>query len=210
MIKKTITYDDVDGNSRTDDFYFNLYKLEIAEMELKYEGGLSAYLEKLTKTTSGNDAYYLFKDIILASYGKRTDEGGFTKKDANGRPLRETFEEHPALGELIFQFMGEGGAEIAQEFIQGLFPPKLMKLVEQEVAKQKTTETVELPTTAPVLESSTEEIGGGPLLERDIESYSRAELLALPQDQFDHLAGKDPAKMDRELLVIAMQRKSQA
>ena len=37
MLKKTISYTDYDGNQRTEDFYFNLSKAEITEMELSME-----------------------------------------------------------------------------------------------------------------------------------------------------------------------------
>lgn len=46
MYKKTITYTDYDGNERTEDFYFNLTKAEIAEMELSAEGGFDKLIEK--------------------------------------------------------------------------------------------------------------------------------------------------------------------
>ena len=32
MLKKTITYTDYNGNSRTEDFYFNLTKTELMKM----------------------------------------------------------------------------------------------------------------------------------------------------------------------------------
>lgn len=40
MLKKTISYTDYDGNERTEDFYFNLSKAEIIEMELGTAGGM--------------------------------------------------------------------------------------------------------------------------------------------------------------------------
>jgi len=40
MLKKSITYSDLDGNSVTDDFYFNLSKSELVEMELSEKDGL--------------------------------------------------------------------------------------------------------------------------------------------------------------------------
>ena len=40
------------------------------------------------------------------------------------------------------------------------------------------------------------------------EGYSREELLNMDQVQFDTLAGTDPQKMSREVLMVAMQRKN--
>ena len=42
MYKKTITYEDFDGNKRTEDFYFNLTTAEVAKMEMGVTGGYSA------------------------------------------------------------------------------------------------------------------------------------------------------------------------
>ena len=43
MLKKTITYTDYNGNSRTEDFSFNLNEAELAEMVVSVDGGLTAY-----------------------------------------------------------------------------------------------------------------------------------------------------------------------
>lgn len=41
MYKKTITYLDYNGEEIKEDFYFNLTKAEILEMQLEKEGGLA-------------------------------------------------------------------------------------------------------------------------------------------------------------------------
>ena len=49
MLKKTITYTDYDGHERVEDFYFNLSKAEVAEMEMSEYGGLSNLLKKIVQ-----------------------------------------------------------------------------------------------------------------------------------------------------------------
>ena len=44
MIKKNIGFTDYNGNQRSEDFYFNLTKAEIAELELSTVGGLTQML----------------------------------------------------------------------------------------------------------------------------------------------------------------------
>ena len=39
MIKKTISYEDFDGNTRTQDYWFHLSEREIARLELETPGG---------------------------------------------------------------------------------------------------------------------------------------------------------------------------
>ena len=47
MLKKRIEYVDYDDNKRAEDFYFNLTKAEITELELSTEGGLQQMIERI-------------------------------------------------------------------------------------------------------------------------------------------------------------------
>ena len=47
MVKKTIKYSDYNGNEREEDFYFNLSKVELLEMEMSTEGGLENKIKKI-------------------------------------------------------------------------------------------------------------------------------------------------------------------
>ena len=48
MLKKTMTYTDYDGVTRTEDFYFNLTQAEVAEMEMSVDGGLTKLINRIT------------------------------------------------------------------------------------------------------------------------------------------------------------------
>ena len=89
MLKKTISYTDYDGNQRTEDFYFNLSKAEITEMELSMEGGMRAYIKRIIAAKSQLELVKLFKDVVLKSYGKKSADGRlFMKNDT----IRAEFE----------------------------------------------------------------------------------------------------------------------
>ena len=47
MLKETITYTDYNGIEKTEDFYFNLSKAEIMEMEMSTVGGLAEMIQKI-------------------------------------------------------------------------------------------------------------------------------------------------------------------
>ena len=61
MLKKTITYSDYNGNERTEDFYFNLTKAEVTEMELSVDGGLAQMLENIVNSKDN-------KEILLFTF----------------------------------------------------------------------------------------------------------------------------------------------
>ena len=65
MIKKTMTYTDYDGNQRTEDFYFNLTKAEVAEMEMSTAGGLDKMINRIIAEQDGKRIIELFKDLVL-------------------------------------------------------------------------------------------------------------------------------------------------
>ena len=50
MLKKTITFMDYDGHERTEDYYFNLSKAELADMQMSEYGGLDKLLTKIINT----------------------------------------------------------------------------------------------------------------------------------------------------------------
>ena len=51
MLKKTIKFTDFMGVEREEDFYFNLTKAEIMEMEMSETGGLAESIKKIIAIT---------------------------------------------------------------------------------------------------------------------------------------------------------------
>lgn len=121
MLKKVIKYVDYNGKEREDVFYFNLSKSEIAEMELSTEGGLHDKLLKIIETSDVPSIMAYFKEIILKSYGVKSDDGlRFRKTDDNGVPLSIAFSESVAFSELYTELAFD--EEAAAAFVNGVIP----------------------------------------------------------------------------------------
>ena len=75
MLKKEITYTDYNGQERTEDFYFNLSKAELIEMQASVDGGLDEHLIKLVKNNNQPEIFKFFKDLVLKAYGEKSDDG---------------------------------------------------------------------------------------------------------------------------------------
>lgn len=117
MLKKTITYTDYNGTERTEDFYFNLSKAEITEMELSMEGGMRAYIQKIIAAKSQLALVTLFKEIVMKSYGKKSPDGRlFMKNDA----IRAEFEAHPAYSMIYMDLVTDEAK--ASAFVNGIIP----------------------------------------------------------------------------------------
>ena len=117
MLKKTITYTDYNGTERTEDFYFNLSKAEITEMELSMEGGMRAYIKKIIAAKSQLALVTLFKEIVMKAYGKKSADGRlFMKNDA----IRAEFEAHPAYSMIYMDLVTDEAK--ASAFVNGIIP----------------------------------------------------------------------------------------
>ena len=79
MFKMPVTYRTYEGKEVTKDFYFNLNKGEIAEMNFAFEGGFEAWLEMLQTEPNVSDMIKVFKELIIKAYGKRLPDGQFVK-----------------------------------------------------------------------------------------------------------------------------------
>lgn len=132
MLKKTITYTDFNGVERTEDFYFNLTKAEIAEMELEVPGGMTTMIERITKTQDTPSLIKVFKDLILRSYGKKSDDGRRFIKNAE---LVDEFKDSEAYSELFMELATD--ADAAAAFVNGITPkiPEAAKKIPAKASK---------------------------------------------------------------------------
>lgn len=127
MIKKTVTYTDYKGNNRTEDFWFNLSKAELTEMELTTTGGMSAYLNRIVKANDTPSLIKEFKELVLKAYGVKSDDGRrFIKNDT----LREEFVQTEAYSEIFMKLATDD--EAASEFVNGLIPADLISKIAAE------------------------------------------------------------------------------
>ena len=123
MLKKTITYNDYNGVERTEDFYFNLSKAELMEMEMSISGGLTEMIEKIVATKDAPAIIKIFKELVLKAYGEKSADGKrFEKK--NGA-LAEAFAETEAYSQIFMELATD--ADKAAEFVNGIMPGDIAK-----------------------------------------------------------------------------------
>lgn len=117
MLKKTMSYTDYDGNERTEDFYFNLSKAEIAEMELSTNGGLEAMINRIIQERDNAKIVATFKDLILKAYGKKSEDG---REFIKSPELSKEFSQTEAYSDLFIELATN--ADSAAAFVNGIVP----------------------------------------------------------------------------------------
>lgn len=124
MLKKTITYNDYNNVERTEDFYFNLTKAEVMEMEMSTSGGLTEMIQRIVSEQDAPAIIKIFKELVLKAYGKKSLDGKrFIKNDE----LREEFAQTEAYSILFMELATE--ADKAAEFVNGIVPSDMSKAV---------------------------------------------------------------------------------
>lgn len=125
MLKKTIRFQDFDGEWQEKDYYFNLTAAEIVRQELlsvdEDENGVQrglTFREKLdaiTKSRKGSEVLPMFEDVIRMVYGER--EGDSFMKSAE---RSERFLNSAAWNALFLEFLTDPNS--ASDFINGVMP----------------------------------------------------------------------------------------
>lgn len=125
MIKKTITYTDYNGVERTEDFYFNLTKAEVMEMEMSTKGGLAEMIQRIVAAQDQPAIIKIFKDLIIKAYGVKSPDGKrFIKNDE----VVDEFVQTEAFSELFMELATD--ADAAAKFVNGIIPANLAKQLE--------------------------------------------------------------------------------
>jgi hypothetical protein len=164
VLKKTITYEDFNGETVSEDFFFHLSKAELVELELSHKGGLAASLQKIIESEDGKSIIAEFKNIILTAYGKRSDDG---RRFIKTQDLRDEFESTEAYSALFMELVTDTDAAV--EFINGIVPAGLT----EEAAKLAGIDPQKTPIIAVVTEP---------------EVLSKKEFMELPVDELEKIA----------------------
>lgn len=117
MLKKTITYVDYNGSERTEDFYFNLTKAEIMEMELSTTGGLSEMISRIVAAQDAPAIIKVFKELVLKAYGQKSADG---KRFVKSAALSEEFAQTEAYSILFMELATD--ADAAAKFVNEIVP----------------------------------------------------------------------------------------
>jgi len=123
MLTKEITYTDYDGNERKETFLFSLSKADLLEMQMSTAGGMEKKLQKIIEAQDTTKVYEIIKDIIMRSYGVKSDDG---RRFVKSKALSEEFSQTEAFSELVMELFSDQEKMVA--FINGIIP--------QDVAQQ--------------------------------------------------------------------------
>ena len=125
MLKRDITYTNLDDKEVTRTFYFNMTEAELVELETSF--GNVGLVESMNRIVEAEDVETMmkeFKRIIFMTYGVRDGDDFMKTPEQNSR-----FEGSGAYSALLMEFLTVEGALVT--FIQGVMP-KNGKVLKEE------------------------------------------------------------------------------
>ena len=127
MIKKTIAYTDYNGVERKEDFYFNLTKAEVMELEMSTKGGLAEMIQRIVAAQDQTAIIKIFKELIIKAYGVKSPDG---KKFIKNQEVVDDFVQTEAFSELFMELASDSDA--ASKFVNGIIPADMAQAVEKQ------------------------------------------------------------------------------
>lgn len=132
MFKKTVSFEDFDGNKQTKDFYFHMSKAELLAMSSKGDL-MQERIERITKAKDGAAILNEFRELIKLAVGVRSEDGQrFIKDDI----AQSTLLDSPAFDELLMELATDANASV--EFVKQLIPEKMQKEMMDKLKSSQT------------------------------------------------------------------------
>lgn len=154
MLTKVAKYVDYNGTDRTQTCYFNMTKAEILEFNMNKPGGMIAYITRMMNNNRNDLVFSAFRDLILAAYGERTEDGRFIKNSQ----IRESFACSEAYSEIFMEVVGSEDAMAA--FVNGIMPPvSAEQRAEARAEMEKAMQNGDIPMIPELLEKTAEPVG---------------------------------------------------
>lgn len=131
MIEQKVTYEDYDGNNRTETAMFHLNKVEFTKwLAMEGDYSLDKVIEKIITTHNAKEMVNLLDGIISMSYGEKSLDGRQFLKSPESLRL---FKQSEMYSELFNQLLTDD--KRALEFIIGVMPKDVAKEIKQEMSK---------------------------------------------------------------------------
>lgn len=130
MLKRPITYEDFNGETVTDIYYFHLSKPELLKLQVGNAGGLNGLIQRIIETKDGEGIIAEFEKIVLMSYGQKSDDG---KRFTKSEELRTEFSQTAAYQTLFMEIATNDTKAV--EFLKGILPADMQDEIEKAEMK---------------------------------------------------------------------------
>lgn len=135
VVKRTISFEDIDGNPVEAEYYFQLAKTDVVEMDLihDHQDDMEDYLHTVTTNRDTRELLKIYKEILFRSVARRVGNG-LDKSDAVMLEFVQTGAYDALFSELLEE--EDGGAA----FFMSIMPEDVQEKAAEQAAKTYTTD----------------------------------------------------------------------
>ena len=127
MYKKSVVYENYNGEEVEETVYFHLSELEMTRINFKNGGDVAERIQYLIAINDMDAMIQLMEEIVLSAYGVKSEDG---KRFEKSPEAREAFSNSLAYSDLFMELLQNPGA--VQEFTERAFAkPKKRKTIKQ-------------------------------------------------------------------------------
>jgi hypothetical protein len=186
VLKQTIKYTNFFEEEKERDLYFHLGRSDIARIAANPK-----FLEEMNEAAAKQDTKAMLEKIeylVRLSYGVRTDDGeGFVKNEE----VQNAFIHSAAYDEFLTQILTS--VEGFTNFIKGVFPPKVMKEIQDLAKEGKINDPFAEPTT---VTKSAAVLSEQPAEKSEERLPTKKELREMSRDQLVEAFRKHPSLLN--------------
>jgi hypothetical protein len=123
MISKTVTFQDFSDPPKTvtEKHWFNMTRQQMIEWEARTGEGILEYFTRISQSGNKEALYDAFEDILLRSYGIKSDDG---REHTKSPEISQAFKNSAAYDEFFMEFFTDESK--ALEFLKGILPKQWM------------------------------------------------------------------------------------
>ena len=133
MICRKIKYTDYNGVEKVGEYWFNMSRADLMDLETKNGGGWFDRMKALIAEQNGIEAWNMIRQFVDDAYGMKTEDGGFDKDEKHLKKFKQT----EAYSEFIWHFVDH--PEEFADFVNGIISSVAKKVdaidVDAEIAK---------------------------------------------------------------------------
>lgn len=129
MFKKTVEFEDLDGNKQSKDFYFHISKAELLELASSADD-MQARIKRIIEANDGGAILKELRDLIKMAVGVRSEDGQRFIKDESAQ---STLLDSPAFDELLMELATS--ADASADFVRQLIPEKMQREMQEQLKK---------------------------------------------------------------------------
>lgn len=132
MLKKTVTYKDLNGKERTETFYFHYFESEIMDMEMSEEGGLAERIQRIIDAKDQPSLLKVIKKFVIDAYGVKSDDG---RRFDKSQEVKDAFLQCPAYSKIYMELLTDD--LLAADFVNQVVPEDMKETLAEIAAKAK-------------------------------------------------------------------------